>query len=275
MKFVFFGSPRFAEIILEKLIAGNCAPSLVVTNPDRPFGRKKILTPPPVKVVAEKHTIQVVQPESLKNYKFPSTAYDFAVVAAYSKILPQAVIDLPRLGIIGVHPSLLPKYRGASPIQSALLHGEKETGVTLYKMDAAIDHGPMIARETLAIETNDTYETTLEKLANISGNLLLKMIPRFLNSELGFKEQDHDRATLTKKFSSEDGFVDPSLLHEAENVGGASAQKVFNMIRALNPEPGVWTMKDGKRMKLLKAHIEHGRLRVDSFQMEGKKPTRS
>ena len=253
MKFLFFGSPRFAEIVLEKLIVAGFIPEAVIVNPDRPFGRKKILTPPPVKTLAEKHGITVMQPESLSTSYFLDSIsdYDFAIVAAYSRILPQRIISAPRLGTIGVHPSLLPKYRGASPIQGALLHGETETGVTLYQMDEKVDHGKIISNRKYKISNLETYLTLEQKLAELAGDLLIETIPRFIAGKIEPQEQNHEEATFTKKFVTQDAFVDPELLKEAETLGGESAIKVYNMIRALNPEPGVWTKQNGKRVKLI------------------------
>lgn len=271
LTYVFFGTPRFAEIILERLIAHKLPPSLIVTNPDRPAGRKKILTASPVKLLAERSGIKVLQPESLKDFVLPFEP-TISVVAAYSKILPLNIIEYPKLGTIGVHPSLLPKYRGASPIQSALLAGETETGTTLYQMDAAVDHGPILAIKHMPLEPGDTYTTTLEKLGSLSGDLLAETLPKFAAGKITPVEQIHAQATKTKKFTSEDAFVDLKSLQEAKTSGGAIAKEIFNKIRALNPEPGVWTEKDGKRIKLLEAKLENDRLLLTKTQEEGKKP---
>lgn len=276
MRYIFFGSPEFAETILSELIAAGLPPVAVITNPDRPFGRKKIITPPPVKLLAEKNGIPVFQPEKIgaefieEIKTFEAEAF---VVAAYSKIIPQALIDAAPLGALGVHPSLLPLYRGASPIQGAILGGEKETGVTIYKMDAAVDHGPIFAERKTEIGENETYLELQKRLAKIGGKMIVEALPKFMNSEITSAEQDHEKATLTKKFKTEDGFVsEESFAKALSGENPEEAARVSRIIRALNPDPGVWTLKNGKRIKLLSAKLEDGRLELDSVQMEGKTP---
>lgn len=291
-KFVFFGTPRFAEIVLEKLIKGGMPPTLVVTNPDRPVGRKQVITPPPIKVVAEKYNIPVMQPEDLKNFKFSARGgsssggqisnFEFAILASYGKIIPKEIIDLFPKGIIVVHGSLLPKYRGATPIQTALLNGDTMTGISLLLMDEKVDHGSIISNFSAGsgsssggqfpISEHDTYTSLIEKLANVSADLLLKIIPDYLKGKVIPKEQNHAEATFTKKFKTEDGFVSWDDLKKAEEQGGENAIKIDRMIRALNPDPGVYTMKEGKRIKLLEARLDDGRLKLVKIQGEGKKP---
>ena len=256
MKYAFFGSPKFAAIILEKLIRAGMPPAVVACNPDRPSGRKQIVTSPPTKLLAEKHGIRVLQPDDLKieNFKLKVAEMDFGIVAAYAKILPQAIIENFKLGIIGVHPSLLPKYRGATPIQNALLAGEAETGTTLFLLDAKVDHGPIIASRKLQIANSDNYETLLEKLANLSADLLIETLPKFNTGAVDLIAQDESQATYTKKFATEDAFVD---FQKDDTVS------VQRKIRALNPEPGVYSVKNGKRVKILDQNTVH---------IEGKKP---
>lgn len=278
MKYVFFGTPEFATSILGKLITEGFMPSAVVCNPDRPVGRKKIVTKPPTKILAEKYAILVFQPEDMidlkaENYKLKALKPDFFVVAAYAKIIPKEVLGIPRLGTIGVHPSLLPKYRGASPIQSAILNGEAETGVTLYLMDEKMDNGPILGLRTLDLGLSETYETLLKKLAELGGDLLVETLPKFLAGEIVPEPQDRSQATFTKKFTAEDGFVNPEDLESAENgKNPENAKTIERKIRALNPEPGVWTLRNGKRLKLLEAWIENGKLILTKIQIEGKKP---
>ncbi len=274
-KFTFFGTPKFAALVLEKLIASGFTPALVICNPDRPTGRKKIVTPPPVKILAEKQGIPVLQPETLTNYQLPITAYQpsFAVVASYSKILPKKTIGNFPLGAIGVHPSLLPKYRGASPIQTVILNNEAETGVTLFLMDEKVDHGPVITQKKTEIGASETYLELHDRLATLAGKLLVKVLPEFLKERVKLQEQNHAEATMTKKFKTEDGFVTPELLKQAQE-GGKIAKEVFNEIRALNPEPGTFTIDKGKRKKLIEAEItSEGKLKLKEVQIEGKKPS--
>lgn len=273
--YAFFGSPKFAAVILEKLIAAKMPPAVVICNPNRPAGRKQIITPPPTKVLAEKHGITVLQPETLDEgliFKILNSKFDVAVVAAYAKILPQAIIDAFRLGIIGVHPSLLPKYRGATPIQNALLAGEAETGTTLFLLDEKVDHGKIVSSIKYKILSQDTYTSLIEKLAALSGDLLTENLPKFIKGKIKPKIQDEALATATKKFVTGDAFVDPVILSEAKNLGGGAAIKIDRLIRALNPEPGVWSTQNNKRVKLLEAEIVNGILKIKKIQIEGGKP---
>ncbi len=280
MKYIFFGTPRFAEIVLGRLIEAGFPPSLVATNPDRPVGRKHILTSPPVKALADKHNIPVIQPESLANFKFQisNSKFDFAVLASYGKIIPQEVIDIFPRGIIVVHPSLLPRYRGATPIQSAILSGDEKTGTTLILMDGKVDHGPILARRELEFPlSNFQFSKLHDALAELSAGLLLETLPGFERGEVTPVPQDESEATYTKKFSSEDAFVDYGDLEKAEQEGGEKAVIVDRKIRGLNPEPGVWTLKrtEGKdeRIKLLEAELIDGKLKLRKIQKEGGKPT--
>ncbi len=275
MNYVFFGTPRFAEIILGHLIEASMPPVLVVTNPDRPAGRKQILTPPPVKALADKHGIPVLQPESFANFRsqISNFKFDFAVLASYGKIIPQEVIDLFPRGIIVVHPSLLPKYRGATPIQSTLLSGDERTGTSLILMDEKVDHGPTLAERALEFPiSNFQFSKLHDALAELSASLLVGTLPGFERGEVTPVPQDESEATYTKKFSSEDAFVDHGDLEKAEQEGGETAVLIDRKIRALNPEPGVWTIEDGKRMKLLEGEIRDGTLKLKKIQREGGNP---
>ncbi len=281
MKYIFFGSPRFAKIVLEKLIAAGLPPMALVCNPDRPVGRKHVITPPETKILAMSSElraggtdIKILQPEKLSalSSELAALSPDFFVVAAYAKIIPQSILDIPRLGTIGVHPSLLPKYRGASPIQSALLHGERDTGVTLYKLGAGVDDGPVLGSRTLEIGGIDTYEVLERKLAELGGTMLADMIPQFMRGEVHAIPQDDAKATFTKKFETQDGFVADADVGEALCGGSHLVQTIHNKIRALGAEPGVWTIKNNKRLKLLESEIRDGKLVLRKIQWEGKKP---
>ncbi|MBI2024577.1 MAG: methionyl-tRNA formyltransferase [Candidatus Harrisonbacteria bacterium] len=269
MKYVFFGTPEFAAIILEKLIKAGMPPAVVVCNPDRPVGREKILTPPPAKFSAEKYNIPILQPEVLDSrFQLLDSSFDFFVVAAYAKILPKEIIELPRLGTMGVHPSLLPKYRGATPIQSAILAGEKETGTTIFLLDEKVDHGPMLVTGQLDITTSDNYETLLKKLAELSGDLLIKTLPQFIAGKMKPIPQDETKATYTKKFTTEDAKVD---------LEKDDPEMILRKIRALNPEPGVFALSQSKgglkRTKILDADLKDGKIHPTKIQIAGKKPT--
>ncbi len=280
MKYIFFGTPEFAAIILKKLIDAGFLPAAVVCNPDRPLGRKKIITPPPVKKLISglpsDLSIEILQPENIKEIKqkLSSINADVFVVAAYAKILPKEIIELPRLGTIGIHPSLLPKYRGTTPIQSVILNGEQETGTTLFLIDELVDHGPILAASRLPIDENDAYETLLKKLAGLSGDLIVKNLPEYVGGGVIPKPQNETEATYTKKIKTEDAYVDPEMLRQAQDgTSPENAKTILRKVLALNPEPGTWTMLNGKRTKILEAEVVEGKLKLKKIQIEGKKPT--
>ncbi len=278
MKYVFFGSPEFAAIILKKLIDSGMPPAAVVCNPDRPVGRKKIITPPPVKQrimnyeSSIRDKIKVLQPEKLDKNFLDSLfiihdSFDLFVVAAYSKIFPKEVIEIPRLGTIGVHPSLLPKHRGPTPIQTAILNGDAETGVSLFLVDEKVDHGPILSNVKCQMSNDETYESLHNKLAELGGDLLIKTLPKFAAGEIEPKPQNETEATCTKKFTSPDVFLD---LKKDNPV------LIERKVRALNPEPGVFTLSQSKgglkRVKILEAELVDGKLKLKKIQEAGGKP---
>lgn len=287
MKYIFFGTPEFAAIILQKLIASNMPPLALVCNPDRPQGRKKIIIPPPTKQrimnyeLGIREKIDILQPEVLDDSflnKLKSYEADFYVVAAYSKILKNELINIPPKGVIGVHPSLLPKLRGASPIQSAILNGLTTTGVTLFLIDEKVDHGAILARQILNWELNPPtggmdYEELSQKLAELSGDLFIDTLPRFTKGEIKPEPQNEDEATFTKKFITQDGEVNIEDLKKAmSGIDRQSVDLIDRKIKGLNPEPGVFTFIDGKRTKLLSSDIKNGKLELKEIQFEGKNP---
>ncbi|HDH31350.1 MAG TPA: methionyl-tRNA formyltransferase [Candidatus Wolfebacteria bacterium] len=285
-RFIFFGTPEFASIILEKLINTGYVPEAVVCNPDKPFGRKKIITPPPIKQrimnyeLRIKDKIKILQPEKLSiiHDSLFKIQPDLFIVAAYAKIIPKEILEIPRLGTIGVHPSLLPKYRGSSPIQITILNGDEETGTTLYLMDEGLDSGPILAQRELK-----NYESRImnygelhKKLAELSAELLIETLPKFFNNEITPQAQDEKQATFTKKFQTEDGYIKFEDLKKAQEQGNEIALVIDRKIRALNPEPGVYTLQQiqgkQKRIKLLEAKITDEKLELLIVQPEGKKP---
>lgn len=280
-QFIFFGSADFAAIFFEKLFESSFVPAAVVCAPDKPFGRKKVITPPAVKsLILNRETWniekrpEILQPEFLdSNFKIQISRFkpEFAVVAAYPKIIRQEIIDLFPKGMIVVHPSLLPAYRGASPIQSALLNGEKKTGTALFLIDELVDHGPVLDTAELEIEESDNYKTLHDKLAELSAELFIKTFPKFLAGEIKPQEQNHALATFTKKFKTEDGFIEFEDIEKALAGDTGLAEKIHNKIRALYEEPGAWTIIDGKRVKLLESKIENEKLVLVSVLPEGKK----
>lgn len=248
IKFIFMGTPEFGAIILKWLCQANYKPILVVTSPDKPKGRKQILTPPPVKVVAQKYKIPIAQPERIMNYEFEikNLKPDLILVVAYGQILPKEVLEIPKYGCLNVHPSLLPKYRGASPIQYAILNGDKETGVTIILMDEKMDQGPILTISKFQI-TNPkiTYLELHNKLAELGAKLLIETIPKWVKGEIKPKSQDESKATYTKILTKKDGKIDWQK----------SAEEIERQIRAFDPWPGSWTLWEGKRIKILKARV--------------------
>lgn len=277
MKFIFFGSPEFAAIILNKLINAGFIPEAIVCNPDKPMGRKKIITPPPTKkVIGENeraNKVKIFQPETLSTIysSLLSLKPDIFIVAAYAKIIPKEILAIPELSVIGVHPSLLPKYRGATPIQSVILNGEEKTGTTLFLMDEKIDHGPIIANRELQI-SNHNYKELEKKLAELSGNLLIEIIPGLAEKIKSSVSQNESQATYTKKFKTEDAYINPNDIKKAETIGGEIAKIINRKIKAFYPEPGAFTFIDNKRTKLLDSELKEDKLIIKSIQEEGKKP---
>ena len=210
MKFAFFGTDYFATIILEELQKAGFVADLIVTAPDKPKGRKLLLTPPPVKTWAQNNNIKFIQPEKLTLEIFSGTTWDMFIVASYGLIIPQEIINLPKHRTLNVHPSMLPKLRGASPIETAILE-ENETGVTIIRIDEKMDHGPIIAQKDLVSWTTETVPSTpeLEKvLAHSGGSLLAEIIPDWISGNISEQEQEHEFATYTKKITKEDGLID-------------------------------------------------------------------
>lgn len=264
MNYIFFGTPRFAEIVLKRLIEKGLAPSLIVCNPDRPVGRKKIITSPPTKILAEKNNIPVWQPEKLTatEAKAKLREMDVAVVAAYGKIIPKSVLELLPNKFIGVHPSLLPHYRGATPLQTVILDGVEETGVSLFIVDEEVDHGPIVAQCVVPLVTQ-TYLELESELAILGAELLIEKLQLFIDGNIKPIPQNETDAKFTKKFETEDARVD----FEED-----TPEIIWRKVRALNPEPGVFTVKNGKRMKILEAQLTDKRLILKKVQFEGDVP---
>jgi len=263
-KIVFFGTSEFAVPALEAL-HGAGFDLTVITMPNEPTGRKKIITPPPVKIAAEKLGIKVLQPQKLKDdiffEEFKSLEPDFCVIAAYGKIIAERYIQTPRQGFLNIHPSLLPKYRGPTPVQAAILNGEIETGVTIMQIDKEMDHGPIYLQKKFNILPDEIYPQLHDRLAQEGSVMLLEVIKDFANFTA--QEQDHTQATFCKIYAREDGRIDWSR----------TPQEIYNQIRALNPEPGTWTTWQDKILNIKKAALINGELSLITIQLEGKKET--
>lgn len=247
LKIIFMGTAELSCASLEKL-AGNPPFQInaVVTQPDKPSGRELKLHPPPVKVLAQKLALPVLQPPKARHEPFISelraASPDLIVVAAYGHILPQAILDLPRFGCLNVHTSLLPKYRGAAPIQWAIANGETETGVTIMKMDAGMDTGAIVAQRRTPISPQDDSATLHDRLAHLGAELLLETIPSYVAGTLLPKPQPGD-ASYAPKIKKEDGHV----------VWKLPAETILNRLRAFLPWPGAFTfLPDKPKPHLLK-----------------------
>lgn len=275
-KFIFFGTPRFSVRVLDALESADLLPALIVTAPDKPAGRGQELKPSPVKVWATERGIDVLTPEKIKNNEeflaeIGNTDWDFFVVAAYGKILPQNVLDIPERGVLNVHPSLLPKFRGPSPVLSAILANERETGVSIMLLDEEMDHGPVLAAASIAIDEEDwpMKGSELEDLlATEGGNLLAETIPQWMDDDISAEEQNHNEATYTRKFTDEDARLD---------LSGDPEQNLLK-IRAFDKNPRAYFLVEDpsttlgtRRVIVTEAQIVEGKLVVSKVIPEGKK----
>lgn len=249
MNIVFMGTPDFAVPALKAIANSNHTVSGVFTQPDKPRGRKMIMTPPDVKVCAEEFNIPVFQPKSMKSQEalqiLTDLKPDVVVVAAYGQILPQAVLDVPRFGCINIHGSLLPKYRGASPIQQAVLNGDKVTGVTTMLMNAGLDTGDILLSVKTEIGENETSGELFDRLAQLGGELILKTLDVVENGTAEPKKQDDSFATHTSK-------IDKSL---CPIDFSKPSFEVHNKIRGLNPWPIATAKLCGKNVKIFSSRL--------------------
>lgn len=290
MKIIFMGTPDFAAGALKALIGAGHEILLAVTQPDRPRGRSRELIPPPVKVCAQEHGIPVFQPrriktpeavEELKRYQA-----DIYIVAAFGQILSQEILDMPRYGCLNIHASLLPKYRGASPIQHAILRGEERTGVTIMQMDAGIDTGDMLYRKEIPIEGTDNYESLHDRLMVLGGEAIVEALPLLEQGRLVPEAQREELSSHAPLIDKSMGRIDFSK----------EAEAIDRQIRAMTPWPSAYTSYRGKQLKIWLAEpaaedagsripgeiLETGKdqitvaagkgaLRICELQLEGKK----
>jgi len=276
IKSVFFGTSRFSVLVLEELKNAGLLPVLIVTAPDTKQGRKLILTPPPSKVWAEEEGIDYVQPEHIdENFisELQNTDWDIFFTASYGKILPQKLLDIPTHGSLNVHPSLLPKYRGSSPIHSNILADDRETGITIMLMDDKLDHGPIVTQARIEIDENDwpMYAYDLEELLGVEGGKLLAEITiPWMNGEIKPSVQIEEEATFTKKISKENGELD------LENGNG---REHFLKMHAYGEWPGIYffTKRNAEqsekriRVKITNASYINNEFKILSVIPEGKK----
>ncbi|PID84379.1 methionyl-tRNA formyltransferase [Candidatus Gracilibacteria bacterium] len=255
MKIGFLGTPELAKKVLLSLLQEEDMEVLfVITNPDKPVGRKKILTPTPVKTLAQEHDIDIFTPKNIKgNRELYQTIQkyecDYFVVVAYGKILPADFLEIPKKIAINVHGSILPKYRGASPIQSALLHGETETGVTIMQMSPGMDEGDILSIAPIKIDTKETTSTLFDKFGETSPKALIEAIRNFDTGKIQPIPQDDSKATYCTKITKQDGQIDWEL----------DAKMIYHRWQAYTPWPGIYTFYDGKKLNL----------EVISFEIDG------
>ncbi len=287
IKIIFMGTPNFSVPILSGLI-DNYKVIVVVTQPDKKVGRQQILSQSPIKQIALKNKIEILQPGKLKENqeffnKIKELKPDLIVVAAYGFILPKQILDIPQYGVINVHASLLPKYRGASPIQAAILNGEETTGVTIMLVNEKMDQGDILSQAKADIGKDETFLILHDKLSILGAHLLINTLPQYLNGEIEPKKQDDTKATYCPIISKADGKIDWLK----------SADEIERQVRAFNPWPGTWTFWNNKKLKIHKVsklktepakagkvfEIDNGlavacgqnSLKIEELQLEGKK----
>src|SRR5580698_7416909 len=264
LNLVFCGTPSFAVTLLEKLIASEFVVSLVVTQPDRPRGRGLELAPSPVKTRALELGLPIAQPDKIKNNQefrshLSSINPDAIIVVGYGRMIPQWMIDLPRLGNLNLHASLLPQYRGAAPIQWAIARGETMTGVTTMRIDAGLDTGDILLQKEIPINPEDTAETLAPALAAIGADLMVDTLRRLDAGTIAPRAQDHEKATLAPILKKEDGRID---FHQA-------AQEIGNRLRGFQPWPGAFTTFRGKNLHVWETAVAQHPLRPGELLVEG------
>lgn len=245
MRVIFMGTPEFAVPSLQALLEyDGVEVAAVVTQPDRPVGRKRVLTPTPVKAEAQMHGLPVLQPERLRSPESVETLSalqpELIVTAAYGQILPKSVLDLPRLGCINIHASLLPKYRGGAPIHYAVMNGDPVTGVTIMYMAEGLDTGDMISKIEVPIEDQDTTGTMFDKLSIAGARLLKETLPDLLTGQVQAVPQNDEEAVYS-----------PNISREQERIDWSKpAMQIWNLVRALHPRPGAFTLYNGDVLKI-------------------------
>ncbi len=246
------GTPEFAVPSLHKLIEAGHEIVAVFTQPDRPVGRKQVVTPPPVKVFAAGHSLAILQPAKIRNEEARLQLeplfkqVDAGVVAAYGRILPDWMLNAPPHGCVNVHSSLLPKYRGAAPINWAIARGERETGVTIMRMDAGLDTGPTLLRRAISIGDEETAAELTPRLAELGAESLLEVLSKLERGEITPEPQNDAEATLAPILKREDGEVDWTM----------TATEIFNRLRGFTPFPGCYTFFNGHRLEIVKARVD-------------------
>ncbi|MCR5059035.1 MAG: methionyl-tRNA formyltransferase [Clostridiales bacterium] len=266
MRIIFMGTPELAATVLSRLVKENYEVVLVVTQPDKPVGRKMILTPPPAKVEAEKNGIEVWQPNSLRTEealeKVRSYEPDLIITAAYGKILPKDMLDLPKYGCVNVHGSLLPKYRGAAPVQWAILNEDEKTGITIMKMDVGMDTGDILTQADIVI--GDRIHTTelMAKLADLGADLLIKTLPGYIDGSIKPVPQNNDEATMSPPITKDQGKIS----------WNNTASSICAKIRALSAWPGASTLWKGGKLKIYDAEVSSDDSILSDYRKQNGEP---
>lgn len=246
------GTPRFAVPPLQALAQAGHELAGVVTRIDKPAGRGRAVAQPAVKIAAQQMGLTVHQPRRVRDPEFVETlrkiAPDAIVVAAYGQILPRDILGLPKYGCVNIHASLLPLYRGAAPINWAIINGETETGITIMQMDEGMDTGAILMQESMPIGPKDTAGTVTEKLSDLGARLIEKALPLIEAGTLRPVQQDHAKATLAPILKKQDGLIDWT----------SSATEIHNRVRGVDPWPGAYTYLDGKLIKILETEVAGG-----------------
>lgn len=249
MKIVFMGTPDFSVPTLEALLASNHEVAAVVTQPDKPKGRGKEIHMSPVKECALKHNIPVYQPVRAKDEAFVEEMRalnpDVMVVIAFGQILSKSLLDLPKYGCVNIHASLLPKYRGAAPIQWAVINGDEETGITTMQMDTEMDTGDMLEKTVVRLNPDETGGSLFDRLSLLGGDLILSTLDKLEKGEITPQPQDHEKATYVKKISKSMGDIDWTM----------DAVSIERLVRGLNPWPSAFTRLNGKMLKIWEAKV--------------------
>ncbi len=257
-RIVFCGTPAFAVPSLQALAADPAYKvELVITQPDKPIGRKQVITPTPVKVAALELGIPVEQPDNINDFRIPLSGFDFLVVVAYGQLFKQPLLDLPSIAAVNLHGSLLPRWRGASPIHHSVLAGDTESGVSVQKMVKKLDAGPVLNQTSITLDPRETSTTLLERLAILGAQLLVKTLQQPLNPQ----PQDETKVTICRKLTRKDGEVDSEIM---------TAEEIDRHVRALVPWPGVTCTINGKSVKLLATDLQSS---ADAFPLPCKNNT--
>lgn len=301
MKLAFFGAPHFAAEVLKNIIEDKDLPielCFVVTQPDRPVGRKQTITPTPVKIMAKQNGIPVIETLTSPEIEDKLKEIDLVLLYAFGELIPKKMLTIPRWGFWNIHPSLLPEYRGPSPITYPLLMGDKKTGVSLIMMDEKLDHGPIIDQEEYEIQKNDTRTSLENRLSEIGYRLFKKYVQILLDGRIQKYNQNDIKATYTRLLTKKDGYLPfetvqtilkkesitkgdtPSIVVDFLSKYGVKSTfdyqlSIYNWYRAFFPWPGLWTIVqingEEKRLKITGIELKEGRTAISKVQLEGKK----